>query len=429
MRQELDHLIHFAHEHNLFDAESSVLISVSGGLDSMVLLGLMTALRNRGEVAEVRAIHFNHGTRIENSDEEKLVRDYCKALKVPFLLRKLQIESGANFEKRARDLRYEKLDEALLLGEFLLLAHHIDDSFEWSLMEQMRAGAIKASLGVPVINGKIRRPLMAFSKNQLRAIAIKQFIPYLNDPTNRENGHDRNYLRNEVIPDLAKRYPKYLRNYVFRSNQLARELKLHAGSRGPLNAHLLGNWGAVIYRRDFELDLSGAETLLTDAICSFSTSGRGVLQKQISKMIGGSLSGSKGPFTLSGGVKGYSYPGMIIICGPEGPDYLALLDKQMVKYLKKVKATQIPRVDLNQFSTSLYEAAKSKTEHLPFFAFCLDQGAKSIIKDSLKWDSRFPLLSEYCKEQGIYFRPILNFISYWKKGGAKRKGSFFFAKI
>ncbi len=424
MERELEHLIRFAREHKLFDGESCVLISVSGGLDSMVLLKLMAELRARGEVSEVRCIHFNHGTRIENSDEEKLVGDYCDSLKIPFLLRRLNLDEGSNFEMRARDLRYQKLKDALLPGELLLLAHHIDDSFEWSLMEQMKSGGLKSSLGIPVVNGRIRRPLMAFTKAQLRFIAKKYSIPFLNDPSNKEVDFDRNYVRNIIIPGIKKRYPKYLKHYVFRSNILARELGMHAGKTASTEIRKLGDGCFSICNKDFSLDLSGCEHKVIDTVVELSRGKRGSLQKQVAKIVEGSKSGIRGPYLLSGDVWANTYPGVILLYNSRGRSFLSELETDMLNWLKKFDASEIPRVDLNQFNTNLLEV----NGDVPLFMFSRSKDVNSIVKGGLKLDPLFPELSAYCKTKEIYFRPLFYFISHWKKRSKKSCEVFFYAK-
>lgn len=216
----LNYLKNFNEEIGIKDKDSFV-IGVSGGVDSMVLLFLMKKLNYN-----LSAVHINHNTRkIENKKEENLVIDFCQKEGIKLDIFDYKPRKG-NFEKNARDFRYGIFKS---YNKKILTAHHIDDSFEWHLMQKFKSGSDN-NLGIPVRNGNIFRPLMSLTKKQIYYIAKKYSIPYLEDSSNNSLDYERNYVRNMIVPSIAKKYPNYLKNYVNQMNNLAKERRIHISS-------------------------------------------------------------------------------------------------------------------------------------------------------------------------------------------------------
>ena len=183
------------------------IISVSGGLDSIVLLHLCRKLKLNFVIA-----HCNFKLRGEESDsDEKFVKKIAKKFKVEFYsksfnTKELLVSTNKSVQMIARDLRYQwfdKLSEELEVN-YVLTAHHLDDNVETVLINLIRGTGINGLLGIPEVNNKVCRPLLIFSKDQLKSYAVKNKITYREDSSNEKKDYLRNKIRLDVIPELKK---------------------------------------------------------------------------------------------------------------------------------------------------------------------------------------------------------------------------------
>ncbi len=298
-----------------------IAVALSSGADSMALLYLLHKEKNQGHYEELRAIHINHGTRAEeNVKEEKLAHDFCQKLGVPLSVIHLDMALGqSNFEDTARKLRYGAFQSTLLVGELLFLGHHIDDSFEWSLMQRGRSSELSSTIGIPLANGPMRRPLMCFTRAQIEQIVKLEEINYSTDSSNKKNNFLRNDLRNNLIPEYKKRFPQYLKHYIRQAEQMSYRLGLHR------NQELSGvhHWescldfskkGIIILTHPKKKNIFyGAEEVLRQSICTLSQKKRGRISEEINKLIEAAIHFKKGPMNFSGGVKVYIKRGQLII--------------------------------------------------------------------------------------------------------------------
>lgn len=310
------HFEGFLREYSLIKPQDKLLVAVSGGLDSMALLHVLSSLQNYGYSLEVRAIHVNHGTRIENKYESELVHNYCKILGVQFIETKLSgLNPDSNFEHSAREKRYSALYEKLLPEEKLVLAHHIDDSFEWSVLQMFRSSNLKSALGIPLRREELIRPFMCVSKAQIRKYLEAYDLPFLEDPTNEMQRFERNYIRAQISESFAPRYKNYLLHYVNRQNEQARALGLHL-----LKSQIDGfniryfNHEVHIYSLKSEIDISGLENCLLKGVSFLSPVGRSSLSREINKVVSALLNGKKGPMRLGRNVYVYMSHQYILMC-------------------------------------------------------------------------------------------------------------------
>lgn len=188
----------------------SVVIGLSGGVDSMTLLFLLKKLG-----FNPLAVHINHKTRQNCDIEEKLVKDFCQSLNVPIKVYTYKHLSG-NFEHSARKFRYKMFNKEKLP---ILTAHHLDDSFEWSLMQQFKSSSLH-NLGIPKKNNNIYRPLLCVSKEEIYQYAQKNKIPFSEDESNQNIDFERNYIRNVIVPKIKEKYPNYLKHFLNQKKSL-----------------------------------------------------------------------------------------------------------------------------------------------------------------------------------------------------------------
>jgi tRNA(Ile)-lysidine synthase len=361
-----------------------VYVAVSGGIDSMVLLWCLKQVMD----CELIVLHINHGTRTECDLEERLVHDFAKELEVEFRSFKLSLDiNSANFEMKARDARYGIFESELVTGDGLALAHHIDDSFEWSLMNQLKSGNLKSTLGIPALNGNTFRPFMALTKNQVRYLQRTYDIPYMRDTSSEVLRFERNYLRSEIIPKIKERYPRYLKHYVYRQNSLATRLGLHlVSNRGTWIVKKIDG-GYCLFANDNNPSLDDFFMKLTNCLESMTKLGRGRLRTQ-SDVLFGLIKQKKisGPVSLSGGVSAFCEYQKIL-----------LIDKAGLELLRKKEEGFIASID------SQIPCCCDKMIHSNF-ELLISKNHPSVISSMKKVHPLYPKLTQYLLDRGYWFR-------------------------
>lgn len=192
--------------------EGPMLVGYSGGLDSTVLLHLLAQgdqMRRRG----LRALHVHHGLHADADEWARHCIDLCRELDVPIDVVRVAVagDTGDGLEAAARDARHAAFAEALGEGAILALAHHRDDQAETFLLRALRAsgpdglGAMRAWRRFG--RGWMWRPLLEMPRQALLAHARAHGLRWIEDPSNADDAHDRNFLRNRVMPLLQARWP------------------------------------------------------------------------------------------------------------------------------------------------------------------------------------------------------------------------------
>jgi tRNA(Ile)-lysidine synthase len=189
------------------------LVGFSGGLDSTVLLHRLASqksVRERG----LRAIHVGHGLHADASTWTRHCRDFCESLGVALLVVDVRVDKdgGKGLEAAAREARHEAFADALRIGETLVLAHHRDDQAETVLLRLLRASGsegLSAMRGLrPFAAGWLWRPLLQVSRTDLLEYANAHGLRWIEDPSNEDQGFDRNFLRHRLFPILRERWPR-----------------------------------------------------------------------------------------------------------------------------------------------------------------------------------------------------------------------------
>ena len=202
-------------------------VGFSGGVDSSVLLHLLHRWRAANPGAPpLTAIHVNHGMQDAADDWQQHCEAVCKKLHVPLLCRQVSVQSGpAGAEAAAREARYRVFEEALAPGAVLYLAHHLDDQVETFFLRLLRGAGVQGLAGIPASRslgaGRLVRPLLQVTRQRLEDYAGHHNLDYVEDPSNVDLGLDRGFLRHEVLPLLAGRWPGYRRTVARASEHMA----------------------------------------------------------------------------------------------------------------------------------------------------------------------------------------------------------------
>lgn len=387
-------------------------IAVSGGVDSMVLLWLAQNLYQQGKVGPIRAVFVHHHTRRGQDHDAELVKEFCDRLKIPFeVLHAKGLDAHAgNFESLARRARRDLLLQNLRKKEFLWLGHHIDDSFEWSLMQRYRSSQPKSSLGIPVRNGRIIRPFLSVTKKQLRQISRNEKIVFTEDPTNTDVKHDRNFLRENILPVLSKRYPQYLKHYVNHANYMAGLLQLSITNRVNGNQIHLYEKGAIIQGSQF------SQFQVQDLLQSFSSKRRGELTSQILRMFKAIDNDRKGPFHFSGGTEIY-YSHRLLMIYQQGMKNNDNIISRVLQTINDEEIQTLPSFTWKDLERTWVNLTKTSDALMNMPGLVMICGPKNLCKtlNASVHDSLFPEVSRVCQERDFCFMTTLKCLDMWKR--------------
>jgi tRNA(Ile)-lysidine synthase len=206
----LEQFLNHINQNGLCDKSDTILLAVSGGVDSMAMLYLF-----REAKFDVAVAHCNFQLRGKESDgDEEFVRQVCKELDIPFFCRRFETEAYAwentlSIQMAARNLRYEWFEELLVRNSYRCLAtgHHFDDSIETILLNLTRGSAIDGLAGIPVRNGNVIRPLLFASRKQIEKYAELKGLVWREDLSNLTDDYQRNFIRHQVVPKLKELNP------------------------------------------------------------------------------------------------------------------------------------------------------------------------------------------------------------------------------
>lgn len=191
----------------------AICVGFSGGLDSTVLLHALAAsgaARARG----LRALHIDHALHADSAAWAEHCRRFAAALDVPLIVERVAVGDvrGLGLEAAARTARHAAFEAALASGELLALAHHRDDQTETVLLKLLRGAGPEGLAGMRALRacgaGQLWRPLLDMPRDALRAYAHAHDLAFVDDPSNADTRHARNFLRSEVLPLVRRRWPQ-----------------------------------------------------------------------------------------------------------------------------------------------------------------------------------------------------------------------------
>lgn len=292
------HFKSFLDKNFQFDQKMDIYVSFSGGIDSVVLVDLLCSV---GYSNSLTLIHFNHLNRKTNINDELFLKDFATKRALKHRIIKLKGLNSSNFENESRQRRYGELKN-LAKGRPILMGHHIDDSFEWSLMQQFKSSSLKSSIGIPIVNANILRPLMCMTKSQINYYAKLKDLSFSSDPTNKDISYERNYVRNILIPKIKSKYPAYLKNYVSRASKLALSFNLNHLPQRDFHCIQRQNF-SEIYSFDHDGEYDVIDEIINREVQRLSSKKRGSTRDQIQKIKNALKNNKLGPLTLVDGIK------------------------------------------------------------------------------------------------------------------------------
>jgi tRNA(Ile)-lysidine synthase len=225
----------------------AVLVGLSGGVDSVVLLHALSQA-----MPGVRAAHIHHGLSPNADRWARFCRRLCRRLAVPLTVRRVRVaKKGAGVEAAARAARYAALRK--MPFDVLVLAHHLDDQAETVLLNLLRGAGARGASGMAAraaFHGReLVRPLLELRRAAIIAYAREHTLDWVEDESNRSDAFARNFIRLRIAPLLSERYPRWREalaraaRHFARSDAdaslLLREFLASHGLRAPSEAKLL----------------------------------------------------------------------------------------------------------------------------------------------------------------------------------------------
>lgn len=215
--------LHHINQNFPFLNGKKLLLAVSGGLDSMVMVNLFQKLNYKIAMA-----HCNFQLRgIESFQDEKFVQEYAAKQTIKLFVTQFDTEAFANDYKlstqvAARELRYNWFYELLETENFdyILTAHHADDNLETFLIYLVRGTGLDGLTGIPIRNENVIRPLLIFSREEIENYAKQNTVEWREDSSNTSDKYLRNKIRHNLVPILKELNPDFLTSFQKTQNHL-----------------------------------------------------------------------------------------------------------------------------------------------------------------------------------------------------------------
>ncbi len=186
----------------LIQAGDKIIISLSGGIDSLSLCCLLLEFREKIDI-DLHWVHFNHGLRQESKDEEAFIRALALSRKIPVdIITTAKLSGQKGMQNRARQWRYENLARIRIeLGfDKIALGHHLNDLIETQIWRMLRGGSLFSFNPMVKLNLPYIRPLLHTPKKDLETYLKKTGQEWCEDVSNDGNDYTRNLIRNQLIP-------------------------------------------------------------------------------------------------------------------------------------------------------------------------------------------------------------------------------------
>ncbi|MBU2510892.1 tRNA lysidine(34) synthetase TilS [bacterium] len=196
----------FASQHNLLESNDKIIVSVSGGIDSVSLFCLLASFRRIMNL-ELHVVHFHHGLRDASDEEEAFVTELSSSEGIPCsVIRSDKFKGEKGLQNNARKWRYKHLQEILIRLKFnkIALGHHLDDLVETQLWKMMRGTSLFSLNPIKVSNPPYIRPLLNTPKKELKDYLERINQKWCEDQSNFSNDYTRNLIRNQIAPVMDK---------------------------------------------------------------------------------------------------------------------------------------------------------------------------------------------------------------------------------
>ena len=191
----------------------SFTIALSGGVDSVVLLHVMNALKADMPQLQLSAVYVHHGLSQYADDWQLFCNKRCDALDITFYAAQVKIDrkTRTSLEQQARDARYQALDQLSPSGSIILLGQHLNDQLETLLLRLKRGSGLQGLTAMRqtrmLSSGReCVRPLLNVTRQDIEQFAVNFTLEHITDDSNSDERFDRNFIRQQVVPLLSERF-------------------------------------------------------------------------------------------------------------------------------------------------------------------------------------------------------------------------------
>ncbi len=235
MKRTEQKVLKFIEQFKLINKGDKILVAFSGGPDSVFALHFLNKFKKKYGI-ELLALHFNHGLRGKESDDDaSFAKEFCDRMNVELIVQNLNVKTFAkknkfSIEEAARLLRYKNLEIIAKKRSCtkIVTAHNLSDNTETILMNLFNGTGLSGLMGIPIQRENIVRPLICLSKQEISEYLLKEKINYRVDSSNLSDDFRRNYIRNRIVPLIKAKLNPQIDEAVFRSSQnLANSLQLN----------------------------------------------------------------------------------------------------------------------------------------------------------------------------------------------------------
>lgn len=217
----------FTEKHSLIPKESTIILGLSGGPDSIFLLQFLCYLRDQGIIKQIIAAHLDHGWRADSAKDVTFCKQAAQAANVPFSTAHIsdythELPRKGSKEELGRYARRLFLEQVMQehQANAIALAHHLQDQEETFLIRLIRGTSLTGLCAMWPKRGAYIRPLLETNKRDILQYLDEHQIPYLVDPTNKSPSFLRNRIRNNVVPALYESDDRFDANFLATLNRL-----------------------------------------------------------------------------------------------------------------------------------------------------------------------------------------------------------------
>lgn len=213
-----------------------LMVALSGGVDSVVLLHLLRQSCQLYPSLELKAVHVHHGLNSRADAWASFCQDICDHWHIPLAVEYIHVPTGPrlSIEEQARIGRYQVFERYTYQGYVIVCAHHQNDQVETFFLNLNRGSGLAglSAMGQSRSLGKtaLIRPLLHFSRTQIEAYAQYHHLDHIHDDSNDNTRYERNFLRHKVLPVLGERWPQFNQQvakssqWIWQAQQLNDEL-------------------------------------------------------------------------------------------------------------------------------------------------------------------------------------------------------------
>jgi tRNA(Ile)-lysidine synthase len=204
----------FIRHENLIEPHQSVLVGLSGGIDSTALLSVLHSFQDAIPFT-LAVAHINHMLRGPESErDEDFVRKIAGQLSIPVHVKRVNVHdlamsTGKSIQHAGRDVRYEYFSELVRAYDYqrIAIAHNQDDQVETFVLRLIKGTGVRGLSCIPVRRGSIIRPFLDTTRWEIEQYVAERGIRYVEDSSNRKDVYERNYVRHRILPSMEQLNP------------------------------------------------------------------------------------------------------------------------------------------------------------------------------------------------------------------------------